>query len=131
MKINGCKLDPKTVRRIDNLVKYALHETGEALRDDLKQSRTMPFQKTDTKKHIEGGTLQNDSTFVDDSKIGKGQVSIISDTPYARRLYFHPEYNFYQGENPNAGGEWFEPYLTGEKKDYAQKVFAASMRKGL
>ena len=35
----------------------------------------------------------------------------MSDTPYARRLYFHPEYNFKRGNNANAGGKWFDSFL--------------------
>lgn len=30
------------------------------------------------------------------------------DTPYARRLYYNPQYNFQKDENPNARGLWFE-----------------------
>lgn len=52
-----------------------------------------------------------------------GKVSIVSDTPYARRLYFHPEYNFNKVENPNAGAKWFEPYIDGNKKDFATNAF--------
>ena len=55
------------------------------------------------------GNLQNDSTFVDDTQ--KDKVSIVSTTPYARRLYFHPEYNFKRVNNANAGGKWFDSFL--------------------
>jgi len=40
------------------------------------------------------------------SKIGEGVL--IWDTPYARRLYWNPEYNFSTDMNENAGGKWFE-----------------------
>ena len=30
------------------------------------------------------------------------------ETPYARRLYYHPEYNFRKDVNPLAGAYWFE-----------------------
>lgn len=101
----------------DNLVK-----TADAIRTDLVQSQTMPF---DT------GELQNRSTFIDDKKKKQYKVYIVSDTPYARRLYFHPEYNFKQDKNPNAGGMWFSPYITGEKKSYASKIFAQLMKRGM
>lgn len=29
-------------------------------------------------------------------------------TPYARRLYYNPQYNFSKDKNPNAQGKWFE-----------------------
>lgn len=122
------KLTPKVtynaanIRRIEADITKALIKTADAVKTDLQQSQTMPF---DT------GQLQNRSTFVDDSAVFAGKVSVVSDTPYARRLYFHPEYHFSTKDNPNAGGAWFEPYISGVKKDYAEKVFAVFMRKSL
>lgn len=113
-KVNNAKLKHINSAAIESLIL-----TGEALKDDLIQSQTMPF---DT------GHLQNQATFVDSSEAKSGTVSIISDTPYARRLYFHPEYNFKKNNNPKAGGMWFEPYINGNKKDYAKKVFARYLR---
>lgn len=40
------------------------------------------------------------------SKIGEGEI--IWRTPYARRLYYNPQYNFSTDKNPNARGMWFE-----------------------
>ena len=73
---------------------------------------------------------RNTDTFVDDSKSRNGKVSVVSSTPYARRLYYHPEYNFSKSENANAGGKWFEPYTPGGKKqDFAEKTFAKLYKK--
>lgn len=122
------KLTPKVtyntanINRIEADIRKALIKTADAVKTDLQQSQTMPF---DT------GQLQNRSTFVDDSKASSGKVLVVSDTPYARRLYFHPEYHFSDKENPNAGGAWFEPYISGAKKDYAKKVFARFMQNSL
>ncbi len=122
------KLTPKVtyntanINRIESDIRKALIKTADAVKTDLQQSQTMPF---------DSGQLQNRSTFVDDSEVDSGKVFVVSDTPYARRLYFHPEYHFSDKENPNAGGAWFEPYISGAKKDYAQKVFAVFMRKSL
>lgn len=114
MKVTS-KTNYSKLKEITETANECLILTGEAIRDNLIESQTMPF---DT------GHLQNDSTFVDSKDAKSGKVYIISDTPYARRLYFHPEYNFQTVHNPNAGGMWFEPYLNGSKKDYANKVFA-------
>lgn len=92
----------------------ALEMTGDQLLGDLRNSQTMPF---DT------GNLQNDQTYVDYEKSADGKVSIVSDTPYARRLYFHPEYNFQQGKNPNAGAGWFDPYIDGDKYRQVKQWF--------
>ncbi|MBU8768701.1 minor capsid protein [Cytobacillus oceanisediminis] len=40
------------------------------------------------------------------SQIGKGKI--IWDQPYARKLYYNPQYNFSKDVNPNAQGLWFE-----------------------
>ena len=40
------------------------------------------------------------------SMIGQGQI--IWDTPYARHLYYNPQYNFSKDVNPQAQGLWFE-----------------------
>ena len=113
-KVNNAKL-----KQVNSNATIALIKTGDALKTDLIQSQTMPFKT---------GALQNRSTFLDDSQSNQGVVSIISDTPYARRLYFHPEYNFNKAINPNAGGMWFEPYINGNKKDFVKNTFNTFMK---
>lgn len=48
------------------------------------------------------------------TKVGSGQV--IWRTPYARRLYYHPEYNF--NEAPERGAYWFDRM----KKQYGKQI---------
>lgn len=99
----------------------ALEKTAEALHTEVVQAQVMP---RDT------GALQNESTFVDYSKSGEGRVELISATPYARRLYFHPEYKFQTGENPNAKGRWLEDWLPGGKEEgFAQEAFNKLFKK--
>lgn len=112
------KLNIANINRIEHYLSQAMIKTADAVKTDLMESQTMPF---------DSGALQNRSTFVDSSQSKTGKVYVVSDTPYARRLYFHPEYNFQTIHNSEAGAEWFEPYISGEKKDYAQKVFATFM----
>ena len=115
------RLNMPVIKRLDRAAVTALEMTAEAVHSDLQQSQTMPFQT---------GNLQNESTFVDTSESGKGYVSLVSNTPYARRLYYHPEYDFSTAENPNAGGEWYNPYIKGgEKEDFAQKAYAKLYRR--
>ena len=109
IKLNEAKLKELTRQQY-----ISLGQTADAILTDLKDSQTMPF---DT------GNLQNDSTFLDDSQKDQGRVSIVSSTPYARRLYYHPEYNFRTTNNRNASGKWFEPYISGNKSDFAVKAF--------
>lgn len=109
IKLNEAKLKELTKQQY-----ISLAQTADALLGDIRDEQLMPF---DT------GNLQNDSTSIDDSQREQGRVSIVSTTPYARRLYFHPEYNFRQNNNAKAGGKWFEPYISGNKKGFASKAF--------
>lgn len=102
------------VKQLTDAQIKALEMTAEALHTEVVQAQVMP---RDT------GHLQNDSTFVDYSKSKNGLVSLISQTPYARRLYFHPEYNFRTTENPNAQGKWLEPWISGDKKEWCSETF--------
>lgn len=94
------ELNVSVLNSLDNAQYEALAMTADATLTELRDRQTMPF---DT------GNLQNDSTFVDDSQ--RDKVSIVSSTPYARRLYFHPEYNYRRGNNASAGGKWFDSFL--------------------
>ena len=85
----------------------ALEQTAEALYTEEVQAQVMPF---------DSGNLQNDSTFVDTEQSSNGIVSLVNATPYARRLYYHPEYEFQKDENPSAGAAWNEPWMSGGKK---------------
>lgn len=80
----------KNINMINEMARLALLDTAEAVKTDLIQSQTMPF---DT------GTMQNDSTFVDDKKVIKGVAKIVVDTVYARKVYFDPEIHIKQGKN--------------------------------
>ena len=94
--------------------RQALEQTGQQVLNDLRDAQTMPF---DT------GNMQNDQTYVDTSNSSEGKVSVVTDAPQARRLYFHPEYNFQTGKNPNAGAGWFDPYIDGTKTKKIKEWF--------
>ena len=65
----------------------------------------------------------------DYSNSDKGVTSIVSTTPYARRLYFHPEYNFSTKEHKNAGAEWFIPWQKGgTRENFCVDTFAKIYR---
>jgi len=54
------------------------------------------------------------------SRIGEGHIEW--NMPYARRLYYNPQYNFSKDVNPNAQGLWFEAAKSQYKEDWAQRV---------
>lgn len=47
---------------------------------------------------------------------------VIWNTPYARRLYWNPQYNFSTDVNPNARGLWFEHAKQSKSGDWAKIV---------
>lgn len=118
------KLNTGNINRLINAHYKALEMTVDAVLSDIKTSQVVP---KDT------GVLEN-SGFVDISEIKSSIVRVVFDTPYARRLYWHPEYNFRKDKNPNAQGKWMEIYLTGEKQQFIKDTyykFLKMLSKGL
>lgn len=122
IKVNSTvKLNFPKINQLTQAQVAALEQTAEDLHTEVEQAQVFP---RDT------GALQNESTFVDTSESSHGKVSIISSTPYARRLYFHPEFHFKKDENPNAKGKWYEDWLPGGKNaDFAVKAFKENYRR--
>lgn len=58
-----------------------------------------------------------------------GQGLLMWDTPYARRLYYNPQYNFSHEKNPNAGGLWFENAKANHLSDWIKIIDALKKRK--
>lgn len=121
------RLDAAAVARLGEAAQTAALKTMEAVKGDLVSSQTVPF---DT------GTMQGSIETQDPWRAGDEFHTILStgdsDSPQARRLYFHPEYNFQRGHNPNAGAAWYAPYLAGgEKAAFIPETFAALMKEKL
>ena len=115
------KMNFPRIKQLTQAAVTALEMTAEALHTEVVQAQVMPF---------ETGNLQNENTFVDYSESKQGKVTLVSSTPYARRLYYHPEYNFQTDENPFAGGEWYEPWLPGGvSQDFARNAFKRFYKK--
>ncbi|MDO5402979.1 MAG: hypothetical protein Q4F11_06025 [Eubacteriales bacterium] len=107
------------VKALTDQTKLALELTAEQLLRVVRAASVIPRKE---------GTLEGEGTFVDDSEIQSGHVYIVSSTPYARRLYYHPEYNFHtepweddkgnKGDgNPNARGKWYTEWLPGGSRE--------------
>jgi hypothetical protein len=103
------------IKKLTDAQILALKQTAEELLENVRDAQVIPR---------DSGHLQGDATVVDESQAKSGTVSLVSQTPYARRLYFHPEYNFSKRDNKNAQGKWYEPWITGNKKDFCKETFA-------
>ena len=114
------KLNYPKINQLGKSAITALEKTTSALHTEVVKAQVMPF---DT------GNMQNNSTYEDFSKSSHGQTALVTSTPYSRRMYFHPEYNFQKTENANAQGRWYEAWINGKNKDFAQKAFAIFYKK--
>ena len=110
----------KNITKINDIARETLLNTAEAIKTDLIQSQTMPF---------DSGVMQNDSTYVDDKRIIKGIARIVVDTIYSRKVYFDPEITIHQDKNPNAKQYYFDDYITGEKKNLPIKYFQQMLKR--
>ena len=115
------KLNMARINELSQAAVRALELTAEALHTEVVQAQVMPF---------DAGHLEEDATFVDYSNSQNGKVTLVSSTPYARRLYYHPEYNFQTKENPNAKGKWLDDWLPGGgEADFAPNAFKRLYKK--
>lgn len=91
----------------------AFEMTAEAIKTEINTSEVTPKQT---------GAL-DESLSIDTGKINKGNIKLRYDTPYARRLYYHPEYNFRTDKNRNAKGLWLDDLLTGDKRRFVEDTY--------
>lgn len=110
------EIDYGVLRNLDQATIRALEKTAEAVHAEVFLAQVIP---RDT------GHMQNDQTFADLSHSAEGHVEIVTNAPQARRLYYHPEYNFQTKANPNAKGKWFEDWeYGGDHANFAPEAFA-------
>lgn len=117
------ELDMEALARIGTAARAAALETAKAVKTDIIASQTMPFDQ---------GTMQG-SLHTEQFEDGDAAHTVLqTDGPQARRLYFHPEYNFQKVNNPNAGAGWYEPYTEGgAKEDFIPEAFSACLKEHL
>lgn len=103
------------IRRLERAQIQALEMTGEYLHTEVVQAQVVPFKS---------GTLQGEGLSVDYSEASRGRVSLSHSTPYARRLYYHPEYNFNKSTNPHAKGRWLDDWADGSKTEDIKRAYS-------
>lgn len=116
------KLDQKSISKLQDACIRAGSKTMEALKSEVVSAAVMPFDL---------GDMQNNQTFTDYKRESKdvARLSLVTGSPQARRLYYHPEYNFQTVNNANAGGMWLSPWISGDKKDFVRNVFESEIKK--
>lgn len=126
------KLNLGQIKQLDRAAVMALVQTAESLHKEIVQAQVVPRKD---------GALQGEKFFVDASEAAQGRVTLVHDTRYARRLYYHPEYQFHTGSwtdekgkthdgNPNAKGKWFGDWQAGgSKAEFAPDAFREFYRR--
>lgn len=113
-------LDKKKIKEVEDGMATALEMTAEAVVGMVRDDQVIPRKD---------GALQGEQFFSDTKKSKKGIVSLVHATPYARRLYYHPEYNFNTLENPNARGKWYTDYMkSGKKVDEIKQIYGKFLK---
>lgn len=115
------KINSSRIKQLTQAAVTSLEQTAGKLHTEVVQAQVVPFRT---------GALQNESMFLDRSEAINGKVSLVHSTPYARRVYFHPEYHFKKDENPNAKGKWFEDWMSGGRyENFAPDTFKEIYRR--
>lgn len=118
MKVNvKVQLYPDKIKKLQEISQKAFELTVEAVLSDIRMSQTVPKNT--------GELERSGFTEID---IQRMVARIIFDTPYARKLYWHPEYNFRQDKNQYAGGLWMQPYIDGDKKNFVKETYGEFLR---
>ena len=128
------KLDKNALRALKKVQTEALVESAIALQDVIRQEGVIPRMDN----HLAGDKF---TVNADDAK--RGVVYLEHEGPYARRLYYHPEYNFHQSPwvdskgiahdgNWNAKGLWFEWWQEGGRfHRQPAELYAEALRRKL
>lgn len=108
------KIDRSRLATVKQIPQKVIEMTGEAVHTDVVQAEVVPRDTNAT----------NGFGFTVDTRNSKnGEVSLKHSTPYARKIYFHPEWRFRKTENAHAQGLWFRHWITGAKKNFAYDAY--------
>ena len=124
--------DKQGLTKLDKAMITALKLSADLLQNEIRNEQVVPRKE---------GTLQNEAFTANKDTADKGYIRFTFNTPYARRLYFHPEYNFHKvpwddghgnrGEgNINAQGEWMKLWFKGGKyEDRPAEIYAEVLKR--
>ncbi len=107
----------------DCLKTLGLDEMGrvqQVVTDEFKKN-VEPFVPFD-----EAGIYENPGRLIESGHIENG-TDVVWDTPYARRLYYHPEYDF-QGA-PARGAYWADRYMQNGGREQIEREAREAVKK--
>ncbi len=116
MKVKAkLKLNPKAIKKIEEAAKKALPLTMEAMKTEVSNMQVVPRETGNLEESAVVGVEEN-----------KGYLSYPG--PYARRLYYNPQYDFRTDKNPNAQGRWLDPFIHGDKKHWLANTYGQFLK---
>ena len=127
------KIDSSALKQIGKAVIKGANVASMALHQDVLSAKVIPF---DT------GDMQNNNTRpVAAEQVGSRiEAGVATDSVQARNLYFgvpqnkgatKDHFDFQTVNNANARDHWFEPWITGDKKDFIAESFTESIKENL
>lgn len=116
IKIKGkLKLNPQAIKKIEDAAVKALPLTMEAMKTEVNNMQVVPKETGNLEESAVTGAENN-----------RGFLSY--NTPYARRLYYNPQFDFRTDKNPNAQGRWLDPFIHGDKKDWLSNAYGQFLK---
>ena len=106
MKNGAIKWDITALAKINRQMSESLKQTADDLEKEILDAEVIPKQS---------GRLEASQNV----EVSGDTIRISYNTPYATRLYFHPEYEFSKEQNTNAQGQWLDGIF--KEEDVAQK----------
>lgn len=107
--------DMAKIEKIAKAGEKALGYTVDALSTEIESYQVVPFR--------DGILVDSQNHGVED---GVGFISW--NTPYARRLYYHPEYNFNQDKHVNARGLWCDNWVYGDGNHWLKNTYISFLK---
>lgn len=108
------------MKKYDYACSFNLNDCMKTLGID-EGGRVQQYVTNEFKKNVEpyvpfdlAGKYENPGRLIESCHI-ENETDVVWNTPYARRLYYHPEYNF-QGA-PLRGGYWADRYMQNGGRD--------------
>jgi hypothetical protein len=91
----------------------------EYVRNKLVYERRLPYRWG----RLQESTRPDARTFQ-----SQGIVLLLTNVPYAERLYYTPGLNFTKYYNERAAGRWFDRFVTGVDRHFIEQKFAERVK---
>ena len=116
MKVKvSIELNQANIKKVEQAAIKAFPLTLEATKTEISNMQVVPKETGNLEESIVVGVENN-----------VGFLSYAG--PYARRLYYHPEYNFRTDKNPNAQGRWLDSFMYGPKKEWLSETYGKFLK---